>query len=179
VDKKPEKEPAAPPVEEAPAEPRKKLPLPKILIVAGVIVVQVVASYFLQKTFIFTDVTAAKAASVAAEKAEKEKKKTPEVEPTVVMLDEIVVNPAETGGRRYLAVTVGLQMNVPEADKLVEKNKPVIRDALISLLAAKHLDQLANVAYRDSLKLEIKDAINKQLKNNPIDNVVFSGYVLQ
>jgi flagellar protein FliL len=176
VDKKADKEPAPAPAEETSPDAKKKGPLPKIVIIVAVLLVQVVAAYFLQKTFIFKDPTAAKAAGLEAEKA---KKHTPEVEPTVVMLDELVVNPAETGGRRYLAVTLGVQMTAPEAEKIIEKNKPLIRDALISLLSSKHLDQLANVAYRDSLKLEIKEAINKQMKSNPIDNVVFSGYVLQ
>jgi flagellar basal body-associated protein FliL len=70
-------------------------------------------------------------------------------------------------------------MGAPEAGKTIEKSKPLIRDALITVLSAKHLDQLANVAYRDTLRLELKEAVNRQLHGLTVDNVVFSGYVLQ
>jgi flagellar FliL protein len=163
---------------EATAEPKSKGGIPKIAIIAGVLLVQIVAAYFLQKTFLFNHVPGGKVVEAAPKKAAK---KAEGGEGKVVMLDEIVVNPAETGGRRYLAVTLGLQLagGGEESEKLVEKNKPLIRDALISLLSSKHLDQLASIAYRDTLKLEIKEAVSKQLKDTEIENVVFSGYVLQ
>jgi flagellar protein FliL len=90
-----------------------------------------------------------------------------------------VVNPAETGGRRYLVVSLGLQTEAPEAEKTIEKFKPLIRDALITLLSAKHLDELSRISFRDTLRTEIKEAANRQLHGVTIDNVVFSSYVLQ
>jgi len=191
VDNKPDPQDAPPAAEEAAAPPKKRLPLPKIGIIAGVIVVEIVAAYFLQKTVFFGDVAAApevvteqpKAKSHDARKPKTEKSKSAsaksEAELKVVMLDEIIVNPAGTAGRRYLAVTLGLQTSMAEADKEIEKQSPVIRDALISLLSSLPLDQLASVQYRDSLKLSIKHTINKQLGEDMVDNVVFSNYVLQ
>jgi flagellar protein FliL len=171
-----EREPEAP---EQPAEaaPKKSKPLMKYAIIAGVLVVQTVLAYFLQKTFLFPGTATA---TVAESKAESEEPKDGgnEAEPNIVMLDEIVVNPAETGGRRYLAVTVGLQMKDEAAAKSVEKATPLIRDALITLLSAKHLDELSRASYRDTLRTEIKTAVNVQMKNK-VEGVVFSGYVLQ
>jgi flagellar FliL protein len=149
-------------------------------IVAAVLLVEIAGSYFLQKTMLFPNPGVAEAkAEVKKEKEQEAKKKAAEEELSVVMLDEIVVNPADTGGRRYLVVTLGLQTSAPEAEKTVEKYKPLIRDALISLLSSKHLDELSRISYRDSLRSELTEAVNKQVHGLTIDNVVFSSYVLQ
>ncbi|RPH92612.1 hypothetical protein EHM69_12415, partial [candidate division KSB1 bacterium] len=167
MDKDVEKDNTAQTAEDAAPESKKKKFPPKIVIIAGVIVLQIVAAYFIQKTFIFKDATATVAETHDAKEEKKSHKKASKHGEDdgmkVVMLDEIVVNPAQTAGRRYLAVTMGLQTEVPEADKTIEKAQPIIRDAVISLLSSKLMDQLADIQYRDSLKLEIRNVINKQL----------------
>ena len=192
ADKKPEKEnpqelagkdkAAQAAGDESASEPKKRKSLPKPLIIAAVVIVQIIGAYFLQKTLFFKDVSAAVQHEEAKSPKKEEHKKGKhgaEESSNIVMLDEIVVNPARSGGRRYLAVTVGFQTEAPEADKLFEKNKPLIRDALISLFSSKELEKLADISYRDSLKLEIKEGVNRQLRDSVVTQVVFSSYVLQ
>ena len=161
----------------APPEPKPSKPMMKYAIIGAILIAQVVLAYFLQKTFLFPGSATANTAEVKAEESE-EAEDEDGAEAAIVMLDDIVVNPAETAGRRYLAVTVGLQMKGEEAEKAVEKSAPLIRDALITLLSAKHLDELSRASYRDTLRAEIKAAANSHLKNR-VETVVFSGYVLQ
>lgn len=163
------------PAEEA-ASVKRPLPLIKIGIIAGVLVAQGAAAYFLQTALLFSDRPAVEHAPVEEKVVEKA---VPEQEMEVVMLEEIVVNPAQTSGRRYLAITLGLQIAAPEAEKLVDKKKPLIRDALISLLSSKPLDRLADIQYRDSLKHDIRDTVNKYFPETPVANVIFTNYVLQ
>jgi flagellar FliL protein len=180
ADKLEEKDKAeAPEPEATPAEPKKRKPPPKMVIIAAVVVGQIIGAYFLQKALFFHDASAAAPKEKTEAPKEKKHGEKESVEPTVVMLDEIVVNPAHTGGRRYLAVTVGFQTSAPEADKRFEKNKPLIRDGLISLLSSKELDKLADIGYRDSLKAEIRDNVNRQMRDSLVSQVVFSTYVLQ
>jgi len=165
---------------EAGAKPKRSGLMIRLGVIAAALLVQVAGAYFLQKALIFTNPAIAQAkAEVKKEKEEEAKKKKEAEELSVVMLDEIVVNPADTGGRRYLVVTLGLQTKAPEADKTVEKYKPLIRDALISLLSSKHLDELSRITYRDSLRTELTAAVNRQVHGLTIDNVIFSSYVLQ
>lgn len=172
---------AAPGTDESPAPAKKGKGIPKIAIIAGIVVIQIVAAYFIQKTLFFSDVTAAvEEKKDESHKAEKKGGHGEEdSESAVVMLDEIIVNPAHTSGRRYLAITVGFQTSALEAEKLFEKHKPIIRDGLITLLSTKEMEQLANIAYRDTLKTEIKESVNKLVKDAAVTNVVFSSYVLQ
>jgi flagellar FliL protein len=178
MDKTPEPAPETPAPD---GEQKPGKPLMKYIIIAAVVLVQIAAAYFLQKAIFFAG--PATAETVAAEHREEgedaEADEHGEGGPHIVMLEEIVVNPAGTSGRRYLAITMGIQTSVPEAEKKVEEAKPMIRDALITLLSAKPLEQLANTGYRDSLKSEVKTTLNIVAKNLKVQNIVFSGYVLQ
>ena len=66
--------------------------------------------------------------------------------------------------------------------KIVEElaaREPIIRDALISLLAAKSLDYVSDIANLESLRMQIKDTVNEYLKKGRVVRVYFTGYVLQ
>ena len=135
----------------------------------------------MQKTLFFSNVSVSQAAEKPKEKEEEKSEKGKEEGEgmKIITLDEIIVNPAETGGRRYLAVTAGLQTATPEAEKKIEEQRALVRDVMITLLSSKHLEELADISYRDSLKAEIRNAINAKVHGLKIENVVFSGYVLQ
>lgn len=165
------------------SSPPKKAGLKKIALIAGVIVVQVIVSYFLQRTFLFPTSPSAEAHSLEAEtKAEggaghggKAHSKKGEI----LLLDEIIVNPAETGGRRFLAVTIGFEVVGEEELHAIEQRKPLIRDGVIGLLSAKRISELADIAYRDTLREEIRLKIEQELEPLAVPRVFFTGYVLQ
>lgn len=180
-----EKEKAKAPEENQEAqqpESKPKLPLMKYLIIAGVLLVQIAGAYFLQTALIFNDAAEASVAEAVNEDAEHGEGHGEEGEtnsPIIIMLDEIVVNPAGTEGRRYLATRLGLQTMSADADSEVTARAVLIRDELISLLASKSMAQLSSLTYRDSLRNEIRESVNKQLATTVVDNVVFADYVLQ
>ncbi len=178
MEKNEKSQPAAPPEETEPAPKPRSSSLNKILIIAGLLTVQAIAAFFIQKTLFFNSVQATTAEDSSHEKDEA-KDDEHKSESEILMLDEIIVNPAGTSGRRYLAISIGVQTSTPEAEAKIEKSKPLVRDALISLLSAKQLDQLANVSYRDTLRAEVKEAIARYTKDVTVDGVVFTGYVLQ
>jgi flagellar FliL protein len=102
-------------------------------------------------------------------------------EPTGIIaeFDDIIVNPAGTEGRRYLVVTLSMEVNRKKAqDELVEKT-PIIRDALITLLTAKTIDYLSDVKNMENLRQEIMGKTNGYLEKGKVIRVYFTGYVLQ
>jgi flagellar FliL protein len=167
----------------------KKSGVKKLAILAGVIVVQVIASYFLQRTLLFPTAQTAEAGIVEtkpskkgfekeSKRAESKHPKDSEMASELVMLDEIIVNPAQTAGRRFLAVTIGFEVEGEERN-IIENRKPLIRDDLIGLLSSKTITQLADITYRDTLRAEIRSKIEEELSPLPVARVVFTGYVLQ
>src|SRR5574341_947600 len=79
-----------------------------------------------------------------------------------VSLDSVVVNVAQTEGRRFLKATV--QLEVPEEEKVVkevEARKPQILDLVISTLAKKTLAELTSPEALDRLRSEIQERITR------------------
>ena len=155
----------------------------KIAILAGVIVAQVILAYLLQRTLLFRPPPSAEAHSIETEhKTEKKSKKSAKEQAEggeMVLLDEIIVNPADTGGRRFLAVTIGFEVTGEGNPEVVERRKHLIRDGLIGLLSSKGIVQLADIGYRDTLRAEIRQKIEDELRPFEVPRVFFTGYVLQ
>lgn len=169
-------------------EPSEASPAPakgrfaKWAVLAAVLVVQVIVSYFLQRALFFAPPEPAQAHTVEAKQTTEKKHKGHATESSkegeIVLLDEIIVNPAETGGRRFLAATIGFEVS-GEEPSLVEHRKPLIRDGLIELLSSKTITQLADITYRDTLRAEIRKQIEEELQPLSVSRVFFTGYVLQ
>lgn len=179
---------------EAPApeqEVKKTSPLMKILVMVGILIAQTAAAYFIQKTIFFpspsvptelhvdSETEAGDEGEEASEEGGHGEKEGKGKGSSVALLDEIIVNPAGTGGRRFLSTVVGLSLkNSTTEDNVVDK-MPLIRDAAISLLSSKSLDQLASLSYRDTLRHELQASVNAIMEKDAVKGVVFSTYVLQ
>lgn len=132
---------------------------------------------------------------VEEQKKAEEKPKVEEVPHQIYNIEDIVVNPAGTGGSRYLSVSIGVDMDVPKATEEeakkgegegetkskspLDEKKPQLRDALISLLSSKTIDQLTSVEQKDHLRSEIMDSFSKILFPAKVHNIFFIDYVLQ
>ncbi|NLI15812.1 MAG: flagellar basal body-associated FliL family protein [candidate division Zixibacteria bacterium] len=132
---------------------------------------------------------------IAEEKKAEEKPKVEEIPHQIYNIEDIVVNPAGTGGSRYLSVSIGVEMDAPKATESegghghgegearlkspLDEKKPQLRDALISLLSAKTIDQLTSVEQKDHIRAEIMDTFSKILAPAKVHNIFFIDYVLQ
>ena len=70
-----------------------------------------------------------------------------------------------------------------ESEKTLDRLKdidPAARDAVLSLLAVQTVEELSDVARRDSLKEDIRAEFNRLLgEDGPVTQVYFTQYVLQ
>jgi len=96
----------------------------------------------------------------------------------VYTLGDIIVNPAETLGTRYLNVTVGLEVADSKAENLLKKREVQLKDLLIDIFASRRLDQLDGGDDRESLRTEIMEKVNP-LTSGRLIRVFFSNFVLQ
>ncbi len=165
----------------APAAKDSAGPAPIVLI--AVIVVALGAGAVLGSLLVAPQVIKARqAAAVAAAKdphkkdKKKDKKKGKEGEAgkaSVYKIDNIIVNPAGSGGGRFLMCSVVIQ---PEDDKLVDvfrEHEVELRDRVLTTLTNTTLDQINAVGGRDSLRAKLsvtvrtvldKDDQNTELK---------------
>jgi flagellar basal body-associated protein FliL len=98
----------------------------------------------------------------------------------IYQTEDLIINPKGSGGRRYLMTQIGL--SVPsEVDKkeFEESRKAQIYDILNQFLASRSIDELADIDKRDSLKIELRKTLNKEIAGQKIKNVFFSKFVVQ
>ena len=92
----------------------------------------------------------------------------------------IVVNPRGTDGRRYFMVKIGVEADEEETLARLDEMAPAATDAVIGLMSALPVSELADVSRRDSLKEGVRAELNRILgEDGPVTRVYFTQYVLQ
>ena len=95
----------------------------------------------------------------------------------------IVVNPANSGGTRYLLVEIFL-LREDEKDtgfmKAVESKTKQLQAVTTDYLTAEDVQSLSNPATKQRLKQQLKLAYEQQLGNtHPIKELIFSKWIMQ
>lgn len=94
-------------------------------------------------------------------------------------LDTFIVNLADQGGRRYLRVTMNLELKDPGDTDALGKRIPQIRDAILKLLPTKSMEDIHSVAGKNTLRDEIIIKLNGLLKKEIVTNIYFTEFVIQ
>ncbi len=177
-------EPAAAPENETPAEPApaaaagRKLSLP-LIIVAGLIVGAAAGALVLgpriarARTATKTSKSAPAPDTLAGEHA------VPGAEGAVHLIDNLVLNPAGSGGTRFLLASVGLQTSSAVANDMITKREVEARDVVLAVLGAKHVEELAEISNREKIKLELKAALDSVFGPGVVRRIYFPQFVIQ
>ncbi len=94
-------------------------------------------------------------------------------------IDQIIVNPASTLGSRFLSCSVALEIESRDDLRAFESREVKIRDALITILSARTVDELADARMREPLRRQILARINKLTEPVKAKAVYFKDFVLQ
>ena len=94
-------------------------------------------------------------------------------------IDGLVINPANSEGRRYLMVKLGLESNKGAVLEELKQKEVVVRATVLKLLAAHTVEDLANIELRAQIKEELRSAVNAILRKGEVDRLYFTQYVLQ
>ncbi|MFA6596759.1 MAG: flagellar basal body-associated FliL family protein [Ignavibacteriaceae bacterium] len=97
----------------------------------------------------------------------------------IYSIDDIVVNPAETDGKRLLLLSLGITVKSEEDKTQITSKEILVKDAIISTISSKNLYQLNSAGYKDSLKTELTSKIKKMFPKVHLYQVYFSKFILQ
>ncbi|GAB7079491.1 flagellar basal body-associated FliL family protein [Megalodesulfovibrio paquesii] len=97
----------------------------------------------------------------------------------VVTLPTFLVNLADPLGRRYLKMTLDVEVTNKQAAEELNKQTPKIRDAIILLLSSKTYADLSTFESKLVLKKEIVERLNLILGGAKVRNVYFTDMVIQ
>lgn len=112
----------------------------------------------------------------------------PEEEVTIgpiYKLDTLIVNLADQGGKRYLRITMELELKpaeniaVNEVIEEVEKRLPQIRDTILMILPTKKYADIATTSGKLVMRDEIMAKLNAYLKKGQINTIYFTEFVVQ
>lgn len=92
---------------------------------------------------------------------------------------DIVVNPAGTGGTRFLSVSFAFQVDSPELSAALESKETIVRDVLITILSAKTIAQLTDPKQKEIIRYQIKKRISEILGSEDLMAVYYTDFVLQ
>jgi flagellar FliL protein len=126
------------------------------------------------------------AADKAKEPAKAEvkvKKKAPEGPPIYLAFEPLIVNFEESGELRFLQVTVEVMARDPHAIAAVQANTPLLRNNLLLLIGSRDMKQLLTREGKEQLRAlalsEVRAALKKVSPESEIEDVYFSGFVIQ
>lgn len=97
----------------------------------------------------------------------------------IFMLNQIVVNPAGTGGTRFLSASIGFEVAKPAAADKLSEREAIVRDALITLLSSQTIPELSDFKQREKLRQLIRQRVQKLIGADEIAAVYFTEFVLQ
>lgn len=95
-------------------------------------------------------------------------------------IDNMVLNPAMSNGSRFLLVATAVECSDATIVEELKNRDAEARDVLISVMGARTVEQLTDLAQRDSLRSEIVTAFNAMLrKPTAVRRIYFSQFVVQ
>lgn len=97
----------------------------------------------------------------------------------IFVIEDLVVNPAESGGMRYACISVGLESADPSVIEELKTRDAQIKDCLIQVFGSKTVEELADIDSREGIRAEIKTRIDELLPGEGLDAVYFVNFVLQ
>ncbi len=170
-----------------------RLPIKKYGIYAGIVVFMIVAAYLVTQKVVKPMFAGGDAVTETAggdqrgsdDAAQKHKSKSghgssdKNATSDIHLIDNIIVNPAGTGGRRFLSASIGFELSDPEASATFEAREAVVRDALITILSSQSIPELSDFKQREKLRQLIQLRVEKLLETDEIAAVYFAEFVLQ
>lgn len=137
----------------------------KIFLYSGIILVQIVAAYGIYH-FYYTDIQE----WIGDFESDQRYYYT---------IEDVIINPAESNGERYLILTIVLEVNDIDELSMLERNNAQITDNLNLILSSKTATELTRIESRNQIKEEIGMMVNETIDKKVVRNLFITKYVLQ
>ncbi|MBC8088791.1 MAG: flagellar basal body-associated FliL family protein [Phycisphaerae bacterium] len=174
---------------EAPSGPKSKLPMIAAIVVGlavgagsgAVVLGPIVAKKLGVSAPAVTDSAAAQAEAEAGEPAKEGEAgaKGEAAAPPVLLLENLVLNPASSGGSRYLLMSIAIESTDDASKKALEVRDAELKDLILTTLSQKTVEQLSDVGGRDAIKAELIVAVMERFGKKSIKHLYFPQFVIQ
>ncbi|UCD16387.1 MAG: flagellar basal body-associated FliL family protein [Candidatus Zixiibacteriota bacterium] len=161
-------------VEEEGSTPPKKRWLSPVLLYSAIAVVMIAAGLLVGSHFLMT------ASDDRDDAREVKARQVEHDEPAeLFMISDIIVNPAGTAGTRFLSVSIGFEAYSSKTVTRLESREHLVRDALITILGSKTIQQLSDPKQKEIIRFQIKKRTEQLLRVDDLAAVYFTEFILQ
>ena len=94
-------------------------------------------------------------------------------------VENLVLNPAGSGGTRFLMVTATFQVRDGGVETQMKEHDAEVRDRILSLLGKKTVEELSDISQREGIKKEVLDSVASLFDKNAVRKVFFAQFVIQ
>ena len=94
-------------------------------------------------------------------------------------LDTFTVNLKSDAGRRYLKVTMSLELEGEELSLELDAKTPVLRDRVIRILTSKTLEEISSKKGKQKVSNQVMDTLNSMISDGQIKGIYFTEFVIQ
>ena len=113
-----------------------------------------------------------------AEEGEEEKPEKHELG-ALLPMNEILVNVADTKGRRFFKTSLTLEMDGKDLETEAPIRMPILRGRVIDVLAGKTMEDLVRPGARDSLRTELLESLNAEVTGGQFLDLFFTEFLVQ
>jgi len=97
----------------------------------------------------------------------------------IVPLETFIVNLADPGGKRFLRVTVDLELTDAAVESELQTRMPQVRNAVLMVLPNKRFEDISSSDGKLQLRDELIQGINQYLAAGQVRNIYFKEFVVQ
>jgi flagellar FliL protein len=94
-------------------------------------------------------------------------------------METFIVNLADPKGKRYLRLTMDLEMDKETLRDEIEKRVPQIRNTILMIIPTRTVEDIQSLEGKIALRDEIMTGINNILKTGSVTNIYFTEFVAQ
>lgn len=122
-------------------------------------------------------------AMLASRAAEAPKPKAPKGEggesANLHVVDNLVVNPANSGGSRFLLTSIALETASAEEAEALKARDLEIRDAFLLVLGSRTVEQLSDISLRPALSRELLASVRELVGDGIVQRILIPQFVIQ
>lgn len=117
--------------------------------------------------------------STEASPSEHKGGKEGEAANTVYLIDNVILNPAGSGGSRFLMLATAVDAKDATVVEEMKARDAETRDVLLRVMGSKTVEQLADMGYRETIKKELADSLGVLFRKGAVRRIYFPQYVIQ
>jgi len=111
--------------------------------------------------------------------AEGEKGKEGAAAAAMHVLENLVLNPAGSGGSRFLLLSVAIEPGGTTTTEEFTARDAELRDIILTSLGSKTVDELVDMGSRERIKTEVQAAIIDRFGKKAVKRLYFPQFVVQ